>query len=95
MSYYLRRLKEEDIKEVALIMKNAFLKEPWLECWNKKVCEKRISIFNSFLTSLIYVLINDENKICAAIIGYTIPFLNDNLYELKEFFIDLNESKTI
>ena len=31
MSYYLRRLKEEDIKEVALIMKNAFLKEPLKE----------------------------------------------------------------
>ena len=59
----------------------------------KKVCEKRISIFNSFPTSLNYVLINDENKICAAAIGYTIPFLNDNLYELQEFFIDLNESK--
>ena len=52
MSYYLRRLKEEDIKEVALIMKNAFLKEPWIESWDEKVYEKRISIFNSFKTSL-------------------------------------------
>ena len=93
MSYYLRKLKEEDIKEVALIMKNAFLKEPWKESWDEKVCEKRISIFNSFPTSLSYVLINDEDKICAAAIGYTIPFLNDNLYELQDFFIDLNESK--
>ena len=45
MSYYLRRLKEEDIKEVALIMKNAFLKELWKESWDEKsMWEKNLYI---------------------------------------------------
>ena len=45
MSYYLRKLKEEDIKEVALIIKNIFLKEPWQESWDEKsMWEKNINI---------------------------------------------------
>ena len=45
MSYYLRKLKEEDIKEVALIMKNIFLKETlaWVLEW-KSMWEKNIYI---------------------------------------------------
>lgn len=88
MNYSIRRLEISDINGLAEIMVNAFLNEPWKEIWDAKKCNERLTIFNSISSSLSFTLINENNVICGAAIGYVVPFKNKNEYDLQEFFID-------
>lgn len=88
MNYFIRKLEKSDIKPLSKIMMDAFLNEPWNEVWNEQMCIDRLTIFTNISTSLSYTLINDENEICGATIGYVIPFVNKMEYDLQEFFID-------
>lgn len=93
MNYSVRKLKNSDIKELSIIMKAAFLNEPWKEEWNDKVCFKRLNVFCNFSSSFCFTLINENNEICGAAIGYVVPFINKIEYDLQEFFINPKLSK--
>lgn len=93
MNYVVRKLEINDIKELSKIMKKAFLSEPWIEDWNEQSCFERLNILCSIPTSFSFTLVNENNEICGAAIGYVIPFVNKNEYDLQEFFIDPELSK--
>lgn len=93
MNYVVRKLEINDIKELSKIMKKAFLSEPWIEDWNEQSCFERLNILCSIPTSFSFILVNENNEICGAAIGYVIPFVNKNEYDLQEFFIDPELSK--
>ena len=93
MNYSIRKLKNSDIKELSKIMKNAFLNELWKEDWDENICFERLSIFSSISSSFSFTLVNENNEICGAAIGYIVPFVNKMEYDLQEFFIDPKLSK--
>lgn len=93
MNYVVRKLEINDIKELSKIMKKAFLSKPWIEDWNEQSCFERLNILCSIPTSFSFILVNENNEICGAAIGYVIPFVNKNEYDLQEFFIDPELSK--
>ena len=93
MNFVVRKLEINDIKELSKIMKKAFLSEPWIEDWNEQSCFERLNILCSIPTSFSFTLVNENNEICGAAIGYVIPFVNKNEYDLQEFFIDPELSK--
>ena len=83
MNYVVRKLEINDIKELSKIMKKAFLSEPWIEDWNEQSCFERLNILCSIPTSFSFTLVNENNEICGAAIGYVIPFVNKNEYDLQ------------
>lgn len=88
MNYKVRKLEKEDLEILSILMQESFINKPWNENWKKEVCFKRLELFNNIPFAYNLVLIDDENKICGASIGYIVPFLDDNEYDLQEFFID-------
>ncbi len=90
MEYTIRELKNEDIEKLSLIMQKAFLNKPWQEQWEKEVCYKRITLFNQIPFAYNLVLIDENENICGASIGYIIPFEKEISFELQEFFVNPN-----
>ncbi len=87
MKYTLRKIEDNDIKELAIIMKQAFSCEPWHENWNEKSCYDRLMLFNHISSSINCALIDENNSLLGAAIGYVVPFLNEKEYAFQEFFI--------
>lgn len=93
MNYFIRRLEKNDIKTLAGIMKNSFYYEPWNEIWDENKCFERLNIYSSISSACSFTLLNENNEICGAVIGYIIPFVDKLEYDLQEFFIDHNLQK--
>lgn len=88
MNYFLRKVNENDIDELAKIMKYAFSIEPWNECWDEKSCFDRLTLFNKIPSALNYVLVDENNSPCAAAFGYVVPFIDDIEYAFQDFFVN-------
>lgn len=93
MNYTISKLVQNDLKTLSIIMKEAFLNEPWKEIWKEKACLERLTIFSQIPSSFSYTLVNENNEICGAAIGYVIPFVDKIEYDLQDFFIAPQLSK--
>ena len=90
MTFSLRELKLDDINQLAKIMKNAFIQEPWKEEWKESDCYKRLEIFYNIPSFLGYTLIDENNKIYGVSLGYIAPLASKQEYTLLEIFVDSN-----
>lgn len=93
MKYSVRKLELSDIKDLSEIMKAAFSNEPWHEVWDEKLCFERLSLFCNIPSSINFTLIDENNRICGAAIGYVVPFIDGYEYSFQDFFINPSLSK--
>ncbi len=88
MTYKVRPFEKKDIRPLSIIMKECFSMEPWNEEWEEKDCFERLSVMTAISTSESYVLVDENDDIFGAAVGFVLPFMDKKQYELQEFFVD-------
>jgi len=88
MKMNIEKLKKKDYQEMKNIFLEVFSHEPWFDKWED---EKQLNSYLHELTdnnnSLSLVLLDKQNKIIGASLGYTFSWWQGNEYYIKEFFI--------
>lgn len=89
MDYRVRKFKKSDLETLSSIMKECFYLEPWKEVWKEEECLNRLKVMTDISTSFSFVLVDENDQVHGAAIGFLLPFMDKMQYELQEFFVDV------